>query len=304
LLSCGIFPSTRPSTAASAPRWRNAVFRGCGGWTALPGPGIRAQETPISDWDAQQYERFGEERLRPARDLLAGVPAIDARRIYDLGCGSGLSTSVLAARWPDARITGIDRSQAMLARARERLPGVHWVQADIAQFDANELPELVFANASLHWLADHRRLLPRLLSLLSPGGVLAVQMPDNLDEPSHRLMRELAGRDPWPALLGALRGERQRLLAAVQYYDCLAPLCSAVNLWTTRYHHVLPGADAILDWFAGTALKPYLDALPESAREDFRAAYLRELERAYPRRGDGRVLLEMPRLFLVAQRPD
>ena len=193
----------------------------------------------------------------------------------------------------------------MLERARERLPAAEFVQADIATFaaDASDAaPDLIVANASLHWLPDHRTLLPRLLAALRPGGILAVQMPNNSGEPSHRLMQRVAAAPAYRDLLSTVTGTRHPLLPPEDYYDCLAPLAADLTLWETRYLHALDGAQAIADWFASTALRPLLAALPDPLAAQFRADYVAALEHAYPPRADGRVLLAMPRLFLVVGR--
>lgn len=252
------------------------------------------------DWDSGLYDRFGDERQRAAADLLAAVPGHAFARITDLGCGSGLSTALLARRWPEATITAIDTSTDMLAKAHERQPGPRYLRGNIAEFSPKPLQDLLFANASLHWLGDHDRLMPHLLGCLSPGGILALQMPDNLDEPSHRLMDEVAREPPFAEAIGEARPRRHELLSPEAYYDALIPRCASINLWSTRYLHRLPNIDAIADWFASTGLKPYLDALPDSLRTAFRSRYVERLADCYTVRADGRVLLAIPRLFIVA----
>ncbi|MDR0479843.1 MAG: methyltransferase domain-containing protein, partial [Burkholderiaceae bacterium] len=148
----------------------------------------------MSDWNPALYRRYEDERTRPARELLARVPLESVRLAYDLGCGPGNSTELLAARYPNAEIVGIDNSEAMLADARKRLPRVRFELADIAQWQPGAQPNLIYANAALQWVPGHETLLPRLLDALAPGGVLAIQMPDNLGEPTHRLMSELASQ--------------------------------------------------------------------------------------------------------------
>lgn len=255
------------------------------------------------DWDSGLYDRFGDERQRAAGDLVNAIPGNSFDRITDLGCGSGLSTSLLAQRWPDARITAMDSSAAMLAKARSRQPGPDYVQGDIATFTPDADQDLLFANASLHWLSEHALLLPRLLGFLNPRGVLALQMPDNLHEPSHHLMDEVAAEAPFADAIGDSCPRRHELLTPEAYYDCLSETGAQVSIWSTRYLHRLGGAEAIADWFASTGLKPYLDALPESLRGAFRSRYVERLGEAYGERADGQVLMAMPRLFIVAQRP-
>jgi trans-aconitate 2-methyltransferase len=255
----------------------------------------------MADWNPALYRRFESERTRPAVELLARVPLVQARRVVDLGCGPGNSTELLAARYPGADIVGIDSSDAMLASARERLPGLRFERADVAVWQPAAAPELIFANAVLQWVPGHERLFPRLFSLLAPGGVLAVQMPDNLDEPSHRAMRDVAARTPWSAHLGAAAALRERPLAAGAYYDLLARGAASVDVWHTVYRHPMASPEAIVDWLRSTGLKVFVDALPPAERAGYLAAYLERIAAAYPARSDGLRLLDFPRLFIVAQ---
>ncbi len=250
-------------------------------------------------WDDTQYLKFGEQRTRPARELLARVMLGSAERVVDLGCGPGNSTALLRGRFPEAHITGVDNSQVMLQRARRELPDIEWVEADLQTYRAPQPLDLLFANAVLQWLPDHLSLLPALLESVKPGGVLAVQMPHNFDEPSHRLMRELPG--PW-----ARRIEHLRDLANVReasfYYDVLGPCATSVDVWQTTYQHVMDDADAIVEWVRGTALRPYFDALTDAERKVYLADYARAIDMAYPARTSGKRLFAFPRLFMVAVR--
>lgn len=257
----------------------------------------------MADWDPALYRRFEGERTRPAIDLLARVPLVEARCVVDLGCGPGNSTELLAARWPQAEIVGVDNSEAMLASASERLPGLHFERADIADWRPVRPPALIFANAVLQWLPDHATLLPRLFDSLAPGGVLALQMPDNLDEPSHRAMRELASLPPWSQWLVDAVARREKPLSAPAYYDLLTPRAAAVDVWHTTYRHPLPSPEAIVDWLRSTGLRVFVDALPEDQRAGYLGAYRARIAAAYPPRADGQRLLDFPRLFIVARRP-
>lgn len=256
----------------------------------------------MSDWNPTLYSRFEDERTRAAADLLARVPLEAPRRVVDLGCGPGNSTALLVQRFPAAHTIGTDSSLAMLAAARQRLPHVGFELGDIAGWAPAGPVDLMYANASLQWVPDHDRLLPRLLSALKPGGVLAVQMPDNLDESSHRLMRDTAA-----ALFGMPADDadkhRARILTPQQYYDLLAPQAE-VDVWRTTYHHRMDDAAAIVQWLRATGLKPYLDPLTPEVQTRFLAEYQRRIDQAYPVRADGKRLLAFPRLFIVARRRD
>jgi trans-aconitate 2-methyltransferase len=255
----------------------------------------------VSDWSPELYSRFEEERTRPAAELLARVRLVAPVSVVDLGCGPGNSTELLARRYPAAHLVGLDTSKAMLTSAGERLPAVTFERCDIAGWKPAVPVDLAFANASLQWVPDHARLFPQLFAALTPGGALAVQMPDNLEEPSHVLMRELAREDRFASSIGAAHAVRARILSAEHYYDLLATHAD-VDLWRTTYHHLMPDASAIVEWLRSTGLKPFLEPLTPELREVFLTRYEQRIDAAYPRRADGSRLLAFPRLFIVARR--
>ncbi|MGD9923590.1 MAG: trans-aconitate 2-methyltransferase [Pseudorhodoplanes sp.] len=258
----------------------------------------------MADWSASQYLKFEDERTRPARDLLAQVPLAVAHKVYDLGCGPGNSTELLAARFPNAEVIGVDSSSDMLRQARERLPRCDFVHADLAHWAAPGDADLLYSNATLQWVPDHLTLLKRLLSGMKSGGVIAVQMPDNTNEPSHVWMREVANEPQFAALIAPTAFEREDLPSPGDYYDALRPLCARLDIWHTHYQHALAGPEAVTEWFKGTALRPFIDPLTPQQREAFLQAYTARIATAYPARYDGKVLLRFPRLFIVASRQD
>ena len=256
----------------------------------------------MADWNAAQYLKFEDERTRPSRDLLAQIPLADARRVVDIGCGPGNSTELLVERWPQAAVIGIDNSADMLRQARERLPGHSFIEANIAQWAPPENTDVLFANAIFQWVPGHLKQLQRLLGALSPGGVLAVQMPDNLDEPAHVLMREVAQLEPWRKTLAETARVRDSLPKPGGYYDTLRPLCSRLEIWHTIYNHVLDDATAIVEWVKGTGLRPFVDPLDPPERKAYLAEYTARIAASYLPQADGKVLLRFPRIFIVAVR--
>ncbi len=186
-------------------------------------------------WSPATYLRFEDERTRAARDLLAQVPLTSARSIVDVGCGPGNSTALLVARFPQAEVTGVDSSKAMLGQARAALPDVRFQEADAAVWLPGAGVDLVFGNAVFQWLPDHLPVLARILAALAPGAVLAVQMPDNVTEPTHRLMEEVAADARWADRLAAAR--RAPLVPVRDYYNTLRPWASRLEILA---HHLQP----------------------------------------------------------------
>jgi trans-aconitate 2-methyltransferase len=283
-----------------------------------PGPILAPASTTRSGqtiWDPAQYELFARPRLRPALDLLQQIPFPPARAggeiqpprtICDLGCGPGEITQLLAARWPNADVLGVDSSPDMLARAREAVSAnsLRWQHCDIAAWSPPAPVDLIYSNAALHWLGDHERLFPRLLGLLAPGGVLAVQMPLSWRIPSHRILRELLahGDDGAPIGPAALRESYAQppVHPPETYHGWLAAHARRIDIWTTEYLHVLEGPDPVLAWVKGTVLRPVLATLEEADKARFLARYAERLRAAYPALADGKTLFPFPRLFLVA----
>jgi trans-aconitate 2-methyltransferase len=250
-------------------------------------------------WSAEQYMKFEDERTRPARDLLDQIPNLPDGPLYDLGCGPGNSTELIHDRFPAYLLTGIDSDENMLTAARRRMANTRFEKGDLAQWAPPQPAVLLFANAVFQWLPDHLAILDRLMDQLIPGGTLAVQMPDNLDEPSHASMRHLT-EDTRFSRFYTDGSRRARLPAPAVYLDRLAAKSIRIDVWHTIYYHRLANAEAIVEWVKGTGLRPYLDALPAELRETYLAAYLERIREAYPPLADGRVLLKFPRLFLVA----
>lgn len=249
----------------------------------------------MTDWNPALYARFEAQRNRPARELLEHVALAAPRTILDVGCGPGNSTEILVARYPNARVIGIDTSPAMIAAATARVPTAQFVLADAATYDARDF-DLVFSNATLQWIPDHARLIPHLVAMVAPGGALAVQMPDNLAEPSHAVLVPLVAKfEIAPDL------RHGRLLSPERYYDLLSPH-GTTDVWTTIYRHPMPDPEAIVEWVRATGLRPVLDALPPERHGEFLAAYEREIDRSYPARADGTRLLAYPRLFFTLAR--
>ncbi|MBB6415556.1 trans-aconitate 2-methyltransferase [Streptomyces sp. AK010] len=267
-------------------------------------------------WDPTQYLRHADHRARPFTDLLARVPDLPTRpsadhpRIADLGCGPGNVTTLLAARWPTARITGYDNSPEMLDKAHVDHEGptpgggrLDFGRADVRTWTPDEPHDLIISNATLQWVPGHAERFPDWVAGLKPGGTLAFQVPGNFAAPSHRLMRELAGSPRWRDRLADTLRHADAVHAPEAYLERLTSLGCAADVWETTYIHLLQGEDPVLDWVKGTGLRPVLTALADDpeAREAFVAEYRAALREAYPAGPHG-TPFPFRRVFTVARK--
>jgi trans-aconitate 2-methyltransferase len=275
-------------------------------------------------WDPGTYLRFGSERARPFFDLLSRVGADAPGFVADLGCGPGNLTAALAARWPGARVLGVDSSPEMIEAARAELGApeaeaaeraaaqaaglgtaavpagrLEFRLADIRTWQPEQPVDVITCNAVLQWIPGHRELLTSWVRWLAPRGWLAFQLPGNFDQPSHTILRELAGTPRWRPLLEGVQLNRQAGDPA-DYLALLAGAGCQVDAWETTYLHVLPGEDAVVDWYRGSGLRPVLSALPPAQAEEFLAGYRDRIRVAYPPAPYGTVL-PFRRVFVVAR---
>ncbi len=253
-------------------------------------------------WDPSQYLKFADHRLRPAVDLLNRVNLDSPSVVYDLGAGAGNVTELLANRWPNARIIGIDDSEEMLRKAAERASNIEWEVGDIGLWQPKHPAELIFTNAALHWVTGHTNLFTRLMTAIAPAsGILAVQMPRNFGALSHTSIVEAAQSGLWRSKLEPLLRPAP-VEPAPFYIDVLSPLTSSLDVWETEYMQVLSGDNPIKEWTKGTWLRPLLDALEEPERTEFENSYAEIVAKAYPKQSDGTTIFPFKRMFIVATR--
>ena len=257
-------------------------------------------------WDANLYLKFADARVRPALDLMGRIDAANGARpghaIYDLGCGAGNISRILAERFPTAEVIGVDSSDEMLAKARSQTTEsrVSFAKGDLTQFKPSKPPGILYSNAAYQWVEGHIDYFPGLMKLLPSGGQLAIQMPRNHEAPSHALMRKAVEMGSWRDKLTQVRTIRP-VLEPARYYDVLKPLCSDLEVWETIYQQPLTGKDPVAQFTAGTGLRPFLDLLEEPERTEFYKAYADLAAKAYPMRADGITIFPFRRLFIVGR---
>ncbi len=257
------------------------------------------------DWDSKQYLKFKAQRTQPSVDLASRLMDFvsEPREIIDLGCGPGNSTRVLKNRFPNAHIIGADSSENMISRAGEDNPDLEFRALDINFIgDFSELCrsfDVVFSNACLQWVPNHREIIPKIFGLLRNGGALAVQIPMNFDEPVHKIIAEIAVSEKWR---DKISGKRIfHTLTIPEYFDILSGLTDDFEIWQTTYCHRMPSIESIVEWYRSTGMRTYLACLSESDGEEFIADVSAELEREYPKQKNGEIIFRFPRFFFVAR---
>ncbi|MGY8960436.1 MAG: methyltransferase domain-containing protein [Alphaproteobacteria bacterium] len=250
-------------------------------------------------WDPGQYLAFAGPRMQPAVDLLTRTHHDNPKTVLDLGCGPGNITPLLQQRWPGAAISGVDNSDEMLTRARAAVPDVEFSNLDIATWEPTQQYDVLFSNAALQWVKGHTTLFPKVIDMVAPGGVAAIQIPRNFDAPSHTLMTNVINDGPWTDLLTPVRDDMPTERPEF-YYDLLSPLVKTLDIWETEYLQVLDGENPVAEYTKGSWLMRFLSYLDEPEKSEFEAKYRALIQEAYPKRADGKTLFPFRRQFILA----
>ncbi len=255
----------------------------------------------MSEWNPEKYLLFKKQRTQPSIDLAQRLRNLTPNSIVDIGCGPGNSTAVLRNTFPNAKILGIDSSESMIQTARKSY--AHDSKMKFEVCDAQNLSgtyDLLFSNACLQWIQNHRELLPMLMSKLNKGGTLAVQIPNSQSEPMFQMIHQVAQNSVWD--FSGVHFEQNDILTPSEYYEVLSVCAAEVEIWETAYYHIMPSHGALLDWVRSTRLRPYLDVLSEAEKVDFEQEILVEVQKAYPLTLNGQVIFRFNRLFFIAKK--
>lgn len=251
----------------------------------------------MSDWDSNRYTKFEKERTQPSVDLIHRI-SIHPECILDIGCGPGNSTNRLYEHFPNASILGIDSSDNMLTKAKNSYPHLKFCKCtlpdgldEIGNFD------LIFSNACLHWIPEHKKLFPKLMKKINSGGMLAVQMPLVQNAPFYKILNKLVATEKWEKL-SVVRNFHN--LLPDEMYGILSEISDEITMWETTYYHTVPSHSSVMDWYKGSGLRPYLDMLNEAERSEFQNELLEMIKKEFSMQSDGTVILKMPRLFFTA----
>ncbi len=256
----------------------------------------------MSDWNSAQYLKFKNERTQPSVDLVKRIAIEHPKRIIDIGCGPGNSTAVLKQYYPDAYILGVDFSPNMIEKAKSDYPDMDFMLFD-AEKDFHKLNgkfDIVFSNACIQWIPNHKKLLSEMMGILNPGGVLAVQIPFQFDQPVHKAIASIAANDKWKSLIPFEKVFN--ILRENEYFDLLSEISSDFSMWKTVYFHRMPSQFGIIEWYRATGLKPYLEILSDDKKAEFENDVFEEIKQYYPVQQNGEVIFRFPRLFFTAEK--
>lgn len=252
------------------------------------------------NWNSNQYLLFDNERTQPAIDLANRITLHSPKNIIDIGCGPGNSTEILKEHFPNAHILGVDSSSNMIEKACSQYPDIAFSICDIpAEINRLSKPyDVVFSNACLQWIPNHRKLLPTLFSLLSPDGMLAVQIPKNGSSPLYLAMDEVVSETSWgfDKLDIAYNGS----LSEEEYFNILSSLTTHFTIWETTYYHRMASYDALVEWIKGTKLRPYLSILDETKQQELQSEILKRIKDCYSIQTNGEIIYKFQRLFFIA----
>lgn len=250
------------------------------------------------EWSSAQYMKFGNERTQPSVDLINRIE-IEPKSILDVGCGPGNSTAVLSQQFSAQRILGIDSSADMLTRAKANCPDIDFKLCRVPDGldPLGENFDLVFSNACIHWIPDQINLLKKLMSAVNDGGALAVQIPLTQKAPFYEILYSLIDSGRW-SKLKAIKNFHN--LMPEEYYALLTEISRRFDLWETVYYHKTDSFEGVIEWYKGSGLRPYLNALNAEEQQAFSAELLDKIKDSYTRLGNGSVILKMPRMFFCA----
>ena len=256
----------------------------------------------MADWDSAQYLKFKKERTQPSIDLANRIPLSEPKRIIDIGCGPGNSTKVLLDKYPNADILGVDYSENMLKKAAANYPMLKFSAFDASSeiWNLDKDYDIVFSNACIQWIPNHNELLRKMMSLLNDGGILAVQIPIQYNEPIYKIIQQVVSSQNQENRFSY--SNPLNILNDSEYYDILSEISKDFEIWTTTYYHRMKNHRDIVEWYKSTALKPYLDRLDEDGQKAFLADVYSEVLTQYKTQANGEVILRFPRLFFIGKK--
>ncbi len=235
----------------------------------------KPMNTGAREWDAETYDAVSDPQFSWGMEVLGRLQLRGDEAALDAGCGSGRVSAELLERLPRGSLLAVDGSEAMVAKARERLGDrVTYMVADLSELEVPTPVDLVFSTATFHWIADHDRLFARVRAALKPGGRLVAQCGGEGNVAEHAgVIAAVAAQPRFAEHLTGMTGlwnfasaeDTERRLRAAGF--------GAVRCWLEP-KPVQP--ENPLAFTATVTLGPVLAQLPEDLRAAFAEAVLAE----------------------------
>ncbi len=238
-------------------------------------PPAGAMNSGPREWDAETYDAISDPQFEWGTEVLGRLGLSGEESAIDAGCGSGKVTERLLERLPDGRLLAVDGSEAMIAKAKERLgERVDYLVADLSELEVERPVDLIFSTATFHWILDHERLFERLHAALRPGGRLVAQCGGQGNVAEHaQVIATVAARPRFASHLEQMTGiwnfaapdETEARLRAAGF--------ASARCWLEPKPVTPPHP---LEFTSTVTLGPLLAQLPEDLRRPFAEAILEE----------------------------
>jgi trans-aconitate methyltransferase len=257
-------------------------------------------------WDAADYAKNSSQQALWARELIDRINWRGDEHVLDVGCGDGKITAELAQRTPRGRVIGIDVSADMVRFAREsftQIRNLEFRQMDAARIEMPEQFDLVFSNAALHWVPDHRAFLRGAAAVMKPGAKMLTSCGGRGNAEAVRsAMMDVIARDRWKPFFIDKTDRTYWFHDHTEYEPWLKKAgLDPIRVALVPKDMVHQGAPGLAGWFRTTWL-PHTQRVPESQREEFINEVVEEYLRHRPLDERGMAHVEMVRLEVEAVR--
>jgi trans-aconitate 2-methyltransferase len=268
---------------------------------------VSPNSLPSFTWNAADYNKSSPSQQLWAQELIAKLGLIGIERVLDIGCGDGKVTAAIAASVPQGVVTGIDSSPEMIRFALEHFPyrihpNLTFIQMDASHLTFQEEFDVIFSNAALHWISDHRPVLAGIARSLGPSGRAVIQMggKGNADQVfsvlevllrNRRWVRYFEGFAFAYGFFGT--AEYRQWLADVGLEPIRVELIPKDMTYSRR--------EDFAGWIRTTWL-PWMTRLPESEKPVFIEAFIDEYLAMYPADSEGAIHIGMMRLEAEAKK--
>ena len=230
-------------------------------------------------WNPEIYNQFKNIRFQPFFDLMNLISSENLKKAIDIGCGTGEQTHILSEKFENADFLGIDSSAEMLAEANQfKNERLHFNKMAVEDFiTPEEKYDLIFSNAALQWSDDHRILFPKLLSMLTENGQLAVQMPMQSENILNQILFKLASEEPYKTQLQNWN-RVSTVLSMDEYTQMMFDAgLKDLNIYVKVYPIIADNSEKLFQFISGSALIPYLEKLDEVKKDNFISEYKKRI---------------------------